>query len=379
MISSTEAPAAAPAPSADTPAAGTPAQPSSEAVPPVFPGPRDVVSSTQRRRPWLIGGAIAGAIVLVAAAVGVTLVLTSNDGPSYADQAGQTLQPMLTDNERIASTVNTLTASTNVDHLKTVLSNAQSDAKAADRQITDLDVKKPDPTLSGQVHAAIAAEQQWLDTAVIAVSSPADPQVSQLTSLGIDAQSKLHVLVVSIPKVAGYSFPSSPKIVSYASAVTSSGLTKLANVLYVNQVSALLDQSSSSFQSVNDFFGQLQTVVNGGEASFTLAQAEQQITSIIANRTSLAASAQALSSPSPEAQNVTRLLVAAFNASLKDDTDLADCLNQENYGDIAFIYQSCLSSTVSDSSAATTAKQDFLAAYNQLRTNVGQPTINPQF
>ena len=60
-------------------------------------------------------------------------------------------------------------------------------------------------------------------------------------------------------------------------------------------------------------------------------------------------------------------------------TDLATCLNQNNNGTEALIYQACLSSTSGDSATATSDKQTFLTAYNQLRTSVGQPAVTIQF
>jgi hypothetical protein len=99
----------------------------------------------------------------------------------------------------------------------------------------------------------------------------------------------------------------------------------------------------------------------------------------VASRTSLAAAAQALNAPTPVATAVSTDLVTAFNDSLKDDNDLASCLNEANDGTIAFIFQSCLSMSTSDSDTATTDKATFLTAYNALRASLGQPPSSVQF
>ncbi len=99
----------------------------------------------------------------------------------------------------------------------------------------------------------------------------------------------------------------------------------------------------------------------------------------MANRTSLAAAAQAVNAPTPAASTVRDDLVAAFNASLQDDNDLDTCLNQANTGTDAYIFQGCLDTSSTDSGAATAAKQTFLAAYNQLRTVIGQSPVTMQF
>jgi hypothetical protein len=174
-------------------------------------------------------------------------------------------------------------------------------------------------------------------------------------------------------------FPSSTRIVTFVSAANTTAQNNQADTQFSNQVQALLNQSTSSFQSVNSFYQQLQSAADGGFADFTIPQAEQQITTIVASRTSLAAAAQALSAPTPEAKTVSADLVAAFNASLADDNDLANCLNEANDGTDAFIFQGSVSSTSGDNTTATADKQTFLSAYNQLRASVGQPAVNVQF
>jgi hypothetical protein len=66
------------------------------------------------------------------------------------------------------------------------------------------------------------------------------------------------------------------------------------------------------------------------------------------------------------------------HASLTNDQDINNCLNQANSGTVAFIFQSCLSSTASDSKAATASKQHFFALYNRLRHKIGLPAVNQQ-
>ena len=92
-------------------------------------------------------------------------------------------------------------------------------------------------------------------------------------------------------------------------------MTLLANTQFSNQVMALLDQSTSSYQQVNSLYQQLNEVVNGGYTDLTIAQAEQDINGVIANRNSLTAAAQALAAPSPAAQTAQADLVKAFQDS----------------------------------------------------------------
>jgi hypothetical protein len=79
------------------------------------------------------------------------------------------------------------------------------------------------------------------------------------------------------------------------------------------------------------------------------------------------------------ARSVSAALQAAFAASLANDRDIAKCLNEANYGTVALIFRSCLSSSGSSSDAATAAKQQFLSLYNQLRQNIGEPSTTQSF
>ena len=244
--------------------------------------------------------------------------------------------------------------------------------------------------LAAQIKAALTSEAAWLQTASSVVTNPSSPLLSQLSGLGVDADTKLQQVEASLSIPSGTAFPSSNQIVVYASAANAAtaaqakaaadqAQTTAAETQFSNQVLALLNQSASSFQSVNSFYQQLQSAAQGHGATITLAQAEQQISSIVANRTSLAAAAQAINAPTPATSTVRDNLVAAFNASLRNDNDLDTCLNQANNGSNAYIFQGCLNASGPDSAAATAAKQTFLSAYNTVRTRLGQPAVNIQF
>ncbi len=333
----------------------------------------------QSRKRWIIGGIVTGAVILVAAITLIVLLLTKQQGPTYVQQVNRYIQPVVFDNQKLAASVASLTPGSSTDPVKVLITTTQTQTQAVQQEVGSLSPSSTDETLATQVNGALSAESQWLQTASTVIATPTSPLASQLSGLGLDAQSKIEALG---PRITGAShpvFPSSSQIVTYVSAVNAAAQTIASNTQFNNQASALLNQSSSTFQQVNTFFGQLQTAANGGSVDLTVPQAEQQINSIISNRQSLAAAAQALNAPTPQAQSVAALLVTAFNDSLKDDNDLATCLNQVNNGSEAFIFQSCLASTGADSNTATNDKQAFLNAYNQLRASVGQPPVNNQF
>jgi hypothetical protein len=357
----------------ETPPAGTPA-----VAPYVSPSSRERPS----RRGLAIGAAVL-AVVLIGAAVGATLLLSKSSkppkrrGPTYSAETARYLAPVLADNKNLAFGAAFLVPGGNTQGLSTEIATTQSDTKNAQQNIGRLTATgSSNKELATEVKAALISEEAWLQTAAAILSNTSSPLLSQLSGIGLDAQNKF---VAIGPSAASAPFPSSAKLVAFASAANASAQTTQQNITFSNQVLALLNQSTSTFQTVNTLYGQLQTAANGGYTDLTLPEAEQQINSIVASRTSLAAAAQALNAPTPTATAVTTDLVTAFNESLKDDNDLANCLNEANDGTVAYIFQSCLSLSTSDSATATTDKATFLAAYNQLRASVGQPPTSVQF
>jgi len=364
--------ASAPA-AADTPPGGTPAvTPSDPALP----------AHSRPRRGLVIGGVMAAAVVLIGAAVGTTLALSNNSpqGPTYSVQAARYIAPVLTDNKKIDYLVALLKPGGSTSGVTTLITSTQSDTQNAQQNIAGVKATSTsDQSLATELNAALSAETSWLQTAGTVLANPSSPQLSQLSGIGLDAQNKFAALGPTLRAAAKAPFPSSAKVVAFATATDASALANAANTTFSNQVLALLNQSTSAYQAVNTFYSQLQTAADGGYTSLTLPEAEQQITSIVASRTSLAAAAQALNAATPTAQGVSTDLVTAFNDSLKDDNDLANCLNEANNGTEAFIFQDCLSASSSDNAAATADKATFLTAYNALRASVGQPPTNVQF
>ena len=201
--------------------------------------------------------------------------------------------------------------------------------------------------------------------------------LAQLGSLGVDTQTKLQAIDAQIPGIA--EFPGSTRLIAYTQAKTTAASTKSALRQFSSQVQALLTQSGPAFQQINQLFARLQTAASGGTPTITIAQAEATLTTVIANRTALAASARTLNAPTPLAVWCEPALVAAMDASLTNDQDISNCLNQANNGTVAYIFQGCLSSTAADSNTATASKQQFTSLYNKLRQRIGQPATSEQF
>lgn len=300
-------------------------------------------------------------------------------GPSYSTLAVRFITPVLTDNDQLAHDMAGLTPTSSPATVQSDVSSAQAATKTAQQLLASLKPGPGNANLKLQINTALTSESAWLQTASTVLANNGSPLVSQLSGLGLDAQSKFQALGASLRTVASSQFPSSSQLVTFVSAKNGAAIANLANAEFSNQVMALLNQAASAYQTVNSLYEQLNNAANGGYTNLTVPEAEQQMNSVISNRTSLAASAQALNAPTAVAQTVQSDLVSAFNASLADDNDIANCLNADNNGSSAYIDSSCLSSSSNDNNTATTDKQTFFTAYNQLRASVGQSPVNTQF
>jgi hypothetical protein len=332
---------------------------------------------TTRRRPTLLV-VVAGCVLAAVAMVAAIVLLSGRSGPAYATEARSALAPVVQENNQLAGALGSLSARGGSSEATTAVQGTIAAVEAAQRTLATLAPGSGDQPFAGNARAAMASELAWLNAAASVLSNPGSPMLSQLGSLGVDTQTKLAAISAEVPGAAA-SFPGSSRLIAYAQARTSAAGTKTALTKYSTQVQSLLTQSAPAFEQINQLFEQMQTAANGGVADITLAQAEATINTVVANRTSLAASARTLNAPTRLAGTVTAALVAAFDTSLNDDQDISNCLNQANSGTFAIIFEGCLTSTGSAAGTATAAKQHFLSLYNQLRRQVGEPATSQQF
>lgn len=327
---------------------------------------------------WLVAGGI-GVLVVIALIAALILVRRgSTTGASYLPHARQVVRPVVEENRRLASTLNSLSPGGSASSAKTSVEVAIGATRSAQRTLGTLSPGAANRPFAASVKAALASELSWLTAAATVLGNARSPMLTQLASLGADTQAKLQALDSRIPG-ASSSFPGSARLISYAHAKNQAASTQTALRQFSGQVQALLTQSGPAFRQINHLFAEMQTAASGGTPTISLAEAETILTGVISNRTALAASARTLNAPTPLAASVRAALVSAMDASLTNDRDISTCLNQANSGTVAFIFQSCLSSTATDSNAATSAKQQFLSLYNELRHQIGQPATGTQF
>jgi hypothetical protein len=346
----------------------------------VAPAPtatQDRSTRSRRRRPFVIGIAV-GTLVLVAAGALAIILLNSNDPPSYSTNARAAFAPVIQANTQLSATLNAMSATAGARDAAITARSAIGSVDAARQANQALRPGSGDRQLAADLQAALMSERAWLTAVVAVLSRPTSPQLSQLASLRVDAKAKLAAVDAIVPG-ASASLPDSSKVMLYANARTRAAETKKALGQFNAQVQSFLDQSAPAYAQINQLFGQMRAVAEGGTADMTLAQAEAMLGSVISNRTSLAATARGLPAPTPLSASVRTALIAAYDASLQNDQDISTCLNENNTGTDAIIFRSCLDSTSASAGTATAAKQQFRTLYNQLRQRIGQPPTDQSF
>jgi hypothetical protein len=320
-------------------------------------------------------------LLLIAVAVAVVLVLALSSGaggPSYANQAKASLGPVIGANEQLTGSLSSLHSPSSAAGARSTVRSTLSTVQAAQQKLSALKPGSGDEQFATAAQAALSSEESFLNAADTVLGNPSSTSAGNLAAFSQDTQSKLAALDVDVPGVSA-SFPGGSAISTWAQRQTRAASTTASVRAFATQVDSLLSQSASSFQAINQVFGQMQTVAQGGVASINLSQAEASIGNVISNRNALAASAGTLPAPTALAGRVRAALVASFTDSLTDDSAIQSCLNEANSGGVAFIFQACLSSSASDASTATNAKQNFFSLYNQLRQTIGLPSENLQF
>jgi Protein kinase domain len=148
---------------------------------------------------------------------------------------------------------------------------------------------------------------------------------------------------------------------------------------FLADVDDLLKESQPSYDKVNDVFQRMQQVADGDVGAITPAEARSQLSSIVANRTSLRQAAIDLDAKNALGREVKEDLAEAFGASLQNDREIENCIEAGTASGPGELFSDCLSSTASSSQSATEAKDRFRDSYNRLRARLGLGKANPTF
>jgi hypothetical protein len=146
---------------------------------------------------------------------------------------------------------------------------------------------------------------------------------------------------------------------------------------FLADVDDLIEESQPSYDKVNDVFQRMQRVADGDVGAITPAEARSQLSSVVANRTSLRQAAIDLDAQNALGREVKEDLSAAFAASLQNDREIENCIETGTASGPGELFSACLSSTASSSQEATRAKDRFRDSYNRLRRRLGLAKANP--
>jgi hypothetical protein len=346
-------------------------------------------------------------ILLVAAAVGIVALLGhgKKHGPTYATQAGLILAPVLADNAVLAAAVGTLTPGGSSQGVRSALTTAQGATQVAQHSFTILATPKSQTALAVQMKAALTSEMAWLQTASAVLKNVASPLLSQLSGLGVDAQTKIETLSSSVPAAGTTAFPSSTQIVAYASAAVAktaaaAQATAAKSAAQARAAAAVRAAKTQAIAADTAFSSEVLGLLNESTA---ITPSHQFLLRAIANRdrgrdgelhTRPSRTADQLHRRQPHLARHRRpgpqLPQPRRSGGQHRPHRRIQCqprrrhrsrqLSQPgNDGTEAFIFQECLSASTADAATATADKQTFLDAYNQLRATINQAPVDLEF
>ncbi|MGI8632367.1 MAG: hypothetical protein ACR2NA_07455, partial [Solirubrobacterales bacterium] len=134
---------------------------------------------------------------------------------------------------------------------------------------------------------------------------------------------------------------------------------------FVRDVDPILERSRPGRQEITELAGGIRS------GALTVGEARTKMASVISNRESVLADTDALDPPTKAAGRSQRLLAESFRASLENDRDFQDAIDAAEVSDVATFLQEAFNDTVVSSNAATEAKDQFVAAFNELRAEAG--------
>ena len=322
--------------------------------------------------------AAVGTVLAVVLAVAATVRLSLANGRSYVPETRAAMQPVIEVNRRLTVSYAALSAPSGVRRATVSAHTAIGALKAAEQRLATLKRDSAgDAPFADRAQTAVGSELVWLQAALSVLADPHSRMLSRLGVLGAEAHARLAALDAQLPGAAA-SLPASTPVIAYARHKLAGAGTRIALTQFSAEVTALVEQSAPGHQELNDLFGTVQGT-GAGRLSITLAQGEAVITTVVADRTSLATSARGLPAATPVAASVRGALAATLATGATDDQAIVNCLEQTTRGRFAPVLAGCLSATGSDTNAATSAEQRFLTLDNRLRRQLGQPPTTQAF
>jgi predicted Ser/Thr protein kinase len=324
---------------------------------------------TRSRQPRVL--AAIALVLIVAAAAAITLVAGGGGDTSYADKAKEAVADLARANRTLSDRFTALTPSTPSATIATATSNAAAAARDARRRVGALKAAD-DPSLASGLTRAIDAEEAFLGQAIAAAAGPSQADAKALEGAAgrmTDAFAALSGKIAGLSAVEGVS-----ELTGWVQARKDAGQRRQGVDAFINAVDAVLAGARPGRTQIR----QIRTAIDNG--TITPTAASSGIDQVVANRQAALAAARGLSvTQTDEAGPIKSLLVESFQRSLDFDRDLQDGLAAYQNGDFDRYSAKVFDDAQRSNDAATTAKREFLDAYNKLRASRGRTPVGDDF
>jgi hypothetical protein len=337
-------------------------------TPPPAPPPP---TTTRSRQPRVLAGV--ALLLVVAAAAAITLIIGSagSGGSSYADKAKGAVADLARANRTLSERFTTLGATTPSATIASATTDTAAAARDARRRVGALKAAD-DPALAGVLTKAIDAEQGFLAQAGAAATSPSKADAAVLDRAAramTGAFAALSDELDGLPAVTGVS-----GLTGWITARQAAGRRRQGADAFITAVDAVLAGARPGrvqIQQIHDAIGSATTTPTAAGAG---------LDQVVANRQTALTAARNLSvTQTDRAETIKSLLIESFARSLDYDRDLQDGIAAYEKGDFERYLAKVFDDAGRSSQAATKAKGQFLAAYNELRASRGRAPVGDDF
>ncbi|MGZ6644612.1 MAG: protein kinase domain-containing protein, partial [Solirubrobacteraceae bacterium] len=335
-------------------------------APPAPPPP----TTGRSRQPRVLAGI--AIVLVVAAAAAITLIAGSAGGDSsYADKAKDAVAGLARANRTLSDRFTGLSPGTPSATIAASTTDAATATRDARRRVVALKAAD-DPALASGLVKAIDAEQGFLGQAGAAAASPSQADASALQRAAAamtDAFAAVSDKLGGLPAIEGVS-----GLTGWVKARQAAGQRRQGADAFIKAVDAVLAGARPGRRQIQQIHDAI------GNATTTPEAASAGLDQVVANRQAALTGARNLSvTQTDQAGTIKSLLIESFARSLDYDRDLQDGVAAYEKGDFERYLAKVFDDAGRSSEAATNAKGQFLAAYNELRASRGRTPVGDDF
>jgi hypothetical protein len=353
-------------------------------APAFIPAPEAPRSESRPRFRWILGG-FAAAGVLLLAGLAMLVLFPRNSGPSFTDRAGAIVAPVVAADSDLDAKLQTAASPGQLRPVSDAADTTRQTIVRAQGALTVLDAHGQSAAVKGLLDQALGANLEYVDQIVSATNNLSPVRATAAVTAGQEAADRFAAIGtapnLTVPTNAA--FASASQLQALATAKEKLAARKAAAAhararstealqTYVRSIDGLLQNSAETRSNL----GSLITDIQDGQLSPS--QATAQIASIINQRQDL--QNQVVGVPTPtQFRPAADKLRGSIAAALQDDYAIQGWITAW-YDDDVYAFDRAYAQHEQATTAASAAKSDFLATYNQLRaTHLNLPTLNVDY